>query len=119
MPFPATTKETFTGSRARAVAGVRIRSSVRSVPTAPLNPAGLPSSGTGRTEMCALSLVTENRSSWLKNCSASGTEYCICAGEIVSSPLRTGKAIWCATNRSYQMPATWRLAAMPTGAGCG
>ena len=50
--------------------------------------------------MTALSLVTENRSSWLKNWSASGTEYCICAGAIASRPERTGKAIWCATNRS-------------------
>ena len=69
-----------------AACGVMRRSIVRPEATAPLKSAGRPSVGSGRTMRVSARLVSAYRSSWLKNCSATGVLYLSVARGIVTMP---------------------------------
>ena len=95
------------------------RSSVRPVPIAPEKSAGRPAAGSGRTTSVSARLDNANRSSWLKNCRATGVLYLRVARGMPTVPATSGKTTWWETKRSYQRPRTLRVAAMPVGAVCG
>ena len=119
FPRPARRSSTARPSPTLAVAGSRRRSSVRPEPIAPANPAGRPASGSGRTDSVSARLDKANRSSWLKNWSATGVLYLRVARGTTTLPGTSGNTTWWETNRSYHRPRMLRVAAMPLGVVCG
>ncbi len=95
------------------------RSSASADPIAPVNVAGRPAAGSARTTSVSARLESAKRSSWLKNCSATGVLYLSVARGMPTTPGTSGNTTWCETNRSYHRPRMLRVAAMPLGVACG